>query len=189
MRLPVLSLLCFTTLACTQAPAEPADTAGEQPPPITDPSTASSGEDDIRHFLLQEYPDAAPMRYALAWHDLDGDGADEAIVHLAAPYFCGTGGCNTLVLTQAGPMWRKVGDISVSRTPISVLDSKTDGWDDLVVSISGGGGPSGRIVLKFDGQSYPSNPTVAPATPTDEVGTELISENPELMELAETTSN
>lgn len=189
MRLPVLSSLCLATLACTQAPAEPTYTAGEQPPPIAGPSTASSGEDDIRHFLLQEYPDAAPMRYALAWNDLDGDGADEAIVHLVAPYFCGTGGCNTLVLTQAGPMLRKVGDISVSRTPISVLDSKTNGWDDLVVSISGGGGPSGRMVLKYDGRSYPSNPTVAPATPTDEVGTELISEDPEMVELAATTSD
>ena len=141
-------------------------------------------EEDIRHFLLQQYPDAAPMRYALAWRDLDGDDADEAIVYLAGSYFCGTGGCNTLVLTPAGPMWRKVGEISVSRTPITVLDSSSEGWKDLTVAISGGGGAAGNALLRFDGSAYPSNPTVPPAETTAETGTVLIAEEPEFTDLA-----
>ena len=145
---------------------------------------APSRDEDIRHFLAQEYPDAAPLKYALAWHDLDGDGADEAIVHLVTPYFCGTGGCNTLVLMSAGPMWRKVGEISVSRTPVSVLETSSNGWRDITVAVAGGGGPTGNAVLKFDGTAYPSNPTVAPAELTDATGTELLPEEPELVELA-----
>ena len=140
-------------------------------------------EEDIRHFLLQEYPDAAPMQYALAWHDLDGDGADEAIVHVVSSYFCGTGGCNTLVLTPAGPMWSKVAEISVSRTPVTVLDSSTNGWKDITVAVGGGGGASGNALLKFDGTAYPDNPTVEPATMTEETGTVLLAEDTELVKL------
>lgn len=133
--------------------------------------------------LLQEYPDAAPMQYALAWKDLNGDGADEAIVHLVTPYFCGSGGCNTLVLTPAGPMWSKVGEISVSRTPVTVMDTSTNGWKDITVAIGGGGGPSGNALLKFDGKAYPLNPTVPPAEMTDKIGTELLAEEPAMTKL------
>ena len=146
-------------------------------------AAAPTRDDDIRHFLLQKYPEAGSMRYALAWNDLDGDGAEEAIVHLASPYFCGSGGCPTLVLTPAGPMWRKVGDISVSRTPVTVLDSETQGWKDITVAVSGGGGPSGNARLAFDGEAYPQNPTVPPAEMTAETGTVVISETPEFLEL------
>ena len=34
--------------------------------------------------------------------------------------------------------------------------------------------------MTFDGSSYPSNPTVAPARMTDKTGTVLIPENPEM---------
>lgn len=140
-------------------------------------------EEDIQHYLSQTFPDALPLRYALAWHDLDGDGADEAIVYMVSSYYCGTGGCNTLVLTPAGPMWREVANISVSRTPIGVAESATNGWQDLTVAVGGGGGEAGYALLKFDGEAYPSNPTVAPAEMTDEIGTQLLAEEPELVEL------
>ena len=141
-------------------------------------------EEDIRHFLAQEYPEAEDIRYALAWRDLHDDGIDEAIVYVVSPSICGTGGCNTLVLAQAGAMWSKVGDISVSRTPISVLDSETNGWHDLTLAISGGGGPSGNVRLEFDGEAYPSNASTAPPETAEAEGTELIADQPELQEVA-----
>ena len=179
-----LAAASLITLAGCSSGTEPDETA-ETAAPETQASEAAapSREDDIRHFLLQEYPEAGSMRYALAWSDLDGDGADEAIVYLAAPYFCGTGGCPTLVLTPAGPMWRKVGDISVSRTPVTVMESETNGWKDITVAVSGGGGPSGNALLKFDGEAYPSNPTVAPAEMTTDTGTVVIAETPEFIDL------
>ena len=179
-----LAAVSLLTLAACSPGAEPAEPEGPDTA-ATDAAEAAAPtrEDDIEHFLLQEYPDAAPMQYALAWTDLDSDGTDEAIVHLITPYFCGTGGCNTLVLTQAGPMWRKVGDISVSRTPVTVLDTASNGWKDITVAVSGGGGASGTALLKFDGEAYPSNPTVAPAEMTDATGTIVIAEEPELTEL------
>lgn len=174
----------FAIAACSQT--EDTEIAVEDTgEAVAETASAStpSPENDVRHFLLQEYPDAAPMRYALAWSDLDGDGTDEAIVHLVGPYFCGTGGCPTLVLTPAGPMWRKVADISVSRTPVTVLDTSSNGWKDITVAIAGGGGPSGNALLKFDGEAYPSNPTVAPAEMTEETGTVVIEEEPDFTDL------
>lgn len=180
-RLIAAAAIALALSACSQ-PEEEAPVS-EAATEVVSPAPANA-EEDIRHFLLQEYPDAAPLKYALAWHDLNGDGADEAIVHLVTPYFCGTGGCNTLVLTSAGPMWRKVGEISVSRTPVSVLETRSNGWKDLTVAIGGGGGQSGNALLKFDGTAYPSNPTVAPAEMTDITGTELLPEESNLIELA-----
>lgn len=178
-------LLAFGALAACNGPADPAASTTPEASASAQTSPApANAEEDVRHFLLQEYPDAGAMQYALAWSDLDGDGANEAIVHIVSPMLCGTGGCNTLVLAPAGPMWRKVGDISVSRTPITVLDSETRGWKDLTVDIGGGGGAAGTALLKFDGKAYPENPTVSPAELTGTKGTELIPEEPKLNELA-----
>ena len=134
------------------------------------------------HLLLGEYPDAGTIRYAAAWADLDGDGVDEAVVHLVGPYFCGSGGCNTLILQRAGAMWTKIAEISISRLPITVMDTSTDGWRDLTVAVGGGGGRAGHALLRYDGEGYPVNPTVAPATPTEAVGTVLIGKNAKLTE-------
>lgn len=171
--------LAAIVLSACGAPADEAapttgDTAEELAAPTVPPP--SDAEEDIRHFLLQEYPDATSIPYDFAWSDLNGDGEDEAIVYLGGPYFCGTGGCNLLVLTPAGQMWRKVGDISVSRTPVSVLETSTNGWRDLTVAVSGGGGPSGTMILKFDGESYPSNASTAPEAPSGAKGEELLPE-------------
>ncbi|WP_369027176.1 hypothetical protein [Qipengyuania sp. RANM35] len=168
--------------ACGGSPSPAPDESATESSEAVSPAPANA-EEDIKHFLLQEYPDASPMQYALAWSDLNSDGADEAIVYLVTPYFCGTGGCNTLILTPAGPMWEKVGEISVSRTPITVMDTSSNGWKDITVAIGGGGGAPGNALLKFDGKAYPSNPTVAPAEVTDKIGTELIAEEPVMTKL------
>ncbi|GAA5052413.1 hypothetical protein GCM10023208_13200 [Erythrobacter westpacificensis] len=149
----------------------------------TAPGGQPSAQEDIRRYLLQNYPDVAPGQFAYALHDLDGDGADEAIVYLASRYFCGTGGCNTLVLAPAGPMWREVANISVSRTPVAVAQTASNGWQDLLVSVGGGGAEAGMALLKFDGDAYPSNPTVPPAELTDQTGEVLLAEEPEMIAL------
>ncbi|HSM53982.1 MAG TPA: hypothetical protein VK839_07375 [Erythrobacter sp.] len=186
LRLLAAPAILLTIAACSQPEeaAPPAETAAE------DVSLASASRDeDIRHFLAQEYADYLPLSYAVAWTDLDSDGTDEAIVHVVSPMLCGSGGCNTLVLASAGPMWRKVGDISVSRTPIAVMESSNNGWKDIAVAIAGGGGPSGSALLKFDGTKYPSNPTVPPAEMTEAAGNQVLAEEPELIELKPETES
>ena len=44
-----------------------------------------------------------------------------------------------------------------------MLPSKSHGWHDLGVAVAGGGGEAGVAAMKFNGKSYPDNPTVPPA--------------------------
>lgn len=69
-----------------------------------------------------------------------------------------------------------------TRLPIRLLTTTTNGWQDLAVSVSGGGiRPGYEVKLAFDGKKYPSNPTIAPAKriPSQTPGTTLIQEGAE----------
>lgn len=44
------------------------------------------------------------------------------------------------------------------------------------MTVGGGGIPSGLRRLRFDGESYPDNPTVAPAEAVDDIGTVVVGE-------------
>jgi heat shock protein HslJ len=112
------------------------------------------------------------IRYFHGSADLDEDGDAEVLVHVVGPMLCGTGGCNTLVLTPGDSGYDVVTDISLTRPPIRVSSRSSRGWKNLLVAVSGGGIlPGHDAELRFDGSSYPSNPTVPPAEPeTDTTG-------------------
>jgi hypothetical protein len=123
--------------------------------------------------------DAGSFRYYSRAIDLNGDGRDEAVVYVVSPMYCGTGGCNTLVFTPQDGGLREVSSISITRPPIVAAETKSNGWRDLVVHVSGGGIVSGyEARLRFDGRSYPSNPSVPPAEPVEGAvnGTVLVSD-------------
>ena len=98
--------------------------------------------------------------------DLNGDGRPEVLVYLFGPYMCGSGGCNTLVFrrTEAGP-YQLVADIALTNNPVVVSERRTNGWNDLITLVAGGGARAHYAVLRFDGKTYPNNPTTPPAVP------------------------
>lgn len=101
-------------------------------------------------------------RYRSGQFDLDGDGLNDSLIYLGGPRFCGSGGCRLYIhrVTPAGETL--LGQTTVTRLPVGVLESQTNGMRDLTVSVGGGGmAPSVRI-LRFDGENYASNPTVEP---------------------------
>ena len=105
-----------------------------------------------------------PIRSAS--NDLDGDGLTEEVVYLTDRSYCGSGGCNALVLKRTGQTFRVVMKATVTWPPIRVLPTRTNGWRDLGVTVHGGGITRAyEARLRFDGQRYPSNPTVPPAEP------------------------
>jgi hypothetical protein len=122
----------------------------------------------LKAFLQKYDKDQGPSAdalYSLALFDLNNDGNREVLVYLSgSPVWCGTGGCTLLILTPQGNSYSLVTDMSVTRPPISVLPTTTNGWRDLGVWVQGGGIVNGYdVVLKFNGKTYPENPTMPPS--------------------------
>ncbi|GAB7554119.1 hypothetical protein NRB_36300 [Novosphingobium sp. 11B] len=106
--------------------------------------------------------------YKVALFDLDNDGSPEALIYAKAtingggrPDLCGSGGCNLYVLSLSGNDYRQVTAVTVTRPPIRVLPSQSNGWHDLSVLVAGGGTRAHQARLEFDGHTYPSNPSLA----------------------------
>jgi len=104
-------------------------------------------------------------RYINALVDLRDDGKHEAIVYITDPDWCGTGGCTALILEPENSSYRIITETTIVHLPIRVLETKSHGWRDLGVWVQGGGiQPGYEAKLSYDGKTYPSNPSVAPAT-------------------------
>lgn len=75
--------------------------------------------------------------------------------------------------------YREITDISVARPPVRVLATSTRGWRDLGVMVAGGGIARGyEVRLRYDGHSYPDNPTVSPAVRLQAIaGKQIIGED------------
>ena len=123
----------------------------------------SAPEESLKRFL-QTLDDSKSTRYVAAFRDINDDGTAEAIVYLMGRKWCGSGGCNTLVLARDGTSWRTVATIAITKPPIRVLRDTSNGWHSIGVWVQGGGIQSGyEAELRFDGKTYPKNPSVPPA--------------------------
>ena len=125
----------------------------------------TSAKTSLRAFL--EHFDAdLKGRFTDALVDLNGDGKPEAVVYLSSNDWCGSGGCTTLILVRDGNPWRLLTKVTITRPPIRVLATKSNGWRSIGVWVQGGGiQPGYEAELRFDGKKYPSNPSTAPARP------------------------
>lgn len=113
--------------------------------------------------ILRTLDDDRSARYLLAFRDLNGDGTPEAIVYLIGSW-CGSGGCSMFILTPKGSSWRIVTNIRITRPPIYVLSDKSKGWHSIGVWVQGGGiQPGYEAELRFNGKTYPTNPSMPPA--------------------------
>jgi hypothetical protein len=132
-------------------------------------SPPSPAEDSLRAFLknhlrVTSSGNRADTRYREAFVDLNGDGRPEAIVYITGSAWCGSGGCLTLILAQAGSSYRVVSRITITRPPVCVLPHTSNGWRDIAVRVQGGSTqPGHEAELRFDGKAYPENPSVLPA--------------------------
>jgi heat shock protein HslJ len=95
-----------------------------------------------------------PGRYVYGRVDLDGDGRDEVFVYLLGSIFCGTGGCNLLLLESADEGYSLVNDFPISRLPVIVSGERTAGWSVIYRRESGGGAPPSIVKHTFDGTRY-----------------------------------
>jgi len=134
---------------------------------------SSKQADSLKRFLQGYHPpepdskERGATRYSSAFVDLRDDGMQEVIVYLTGAWWCGSGGCSTLVLAPDGSSYKVITKITITRLPIRVLKAKSNGWHDLGVMVRvwyGEGDVYAREAeLSFDGRSYPSNPSIPPA--------------------------
>ena len=112
---------------------------------------------------LQSLDADKSTRYIAAFKKLNSSGKLEAIVYLSGENWCGSGGCNTLILDRINGVWKNVATITVTRLPIRILKSTSHGRRNIGVWVKGGGVQTGfEAELRFDGKTYPRNPTVLP---------------------------
>lgn len=111
-------------------------------------------KDDIAKGII----DSLSRKFRIYEYDLNGDGKKEIFVGLNGPYFCGSGGCSVQLLNDKGDA---ITYFSVTNYPVVISNTKTNGWNDLILMSSGK-----YHLLKFNGKTYPSNPSVAPAFKT-----------------------
>ena len=126
-------------------------------------ATASEAPASVKAYIHDHLGDTKGYRYAQT--DLNNDGKPEAVIYVTDPQYCGSGGCNLVVLTPQGSGWRQALNATVAQPPILVLAGTTHGWHDIGVSVHGGGASPHVARLRFDGVRYPDNPTLAPAEP------------------------
>ena len=114
---------------------------------------------------LPPYAERKQIKYAYSLVDLNGDGANEALVYVDAGMVCGTGGCGLDVFARHGPAWHRVASMTIGYAPIQVLPTKTNGWHDLGIYSRFSATEGNQARLRFDGATYPRNPSVPPAEP------------------------
>lgn len=146
---------------------------------------AQSPTDGRIEQLLESYLQAPVLdpgndpRYERAFADLKDDGNPEAIIYLTDPSWCGSGGCTALIFAPHDSGFELVTKITVTRLPIRLLKTKTNGWHDLSVLVAGGGISAHDVKLRFNGKTYPSSPSKQPAVgPNDEVGGQVVLPGP-----------
>jgi hypothetical protein len=116
--------------------------------------------------FLQTFDGDLKDRFVAAFADLNSDGRPEAIVYLTSNDWCGSGGCTTLILVPDGDSWRLLTKTPITRPPIRLLRTRSNGWRNIGVWVQGGGiQPGYQAELRFDGKTYPSNPSMPPARP------------------------
>ncbi|WFD10010.1 hypothetical protein [Tepidibacter hydrothermalis] len=111
------------------------------------------------HKTMPEYDKETygPVRYYYNKVDLNGDGKEEIFTVLYGMYVAGSGGGTGLLFDND---YNLVTQFSLVRTPVIISDNKTNGWNEILMYVSGGGVESFYAQMKFDGKTYPSNPSV-----------------------------
>ncbi len=162
---PVALALMFASLsvaACSpaeepaSAPTAPETAAPPERPAVPTAQTNDPALGTAIAAVLGE--DAATTRTVVR---VVGEGPGRiALVYLVGMNWCGSGGCNLLILRPGVAGWEQVGNVSRVSNPVRLLASSTNGLPDIGVTVSGGGGPAAyEAKVSFDGTSYPRFPS------------------------------
>jgi hypothetical protein len=79
------------------------------------------------------------VHYFAKWFDLNHDGQKEAVVYVASPSLCGSGGCNTYVFQwhASKQIYEQIGHIPTSQPPVMATPQRSEGWNNLRIRRNG----------------------------------------------------
>ncbi|MFA0086679.1 hypothetical protein [Vibrio sp. 10N.261.51.F12] len=131
--------------------------AGCQPQGTQEPLPESYGLDNVdilvnQKILIPQKLTDKDYKFKAGVADLNNDGNSEIMVLMQDSYFCGSGGCNAYIFDAKG---HQISAMTVTREPILRSDRRSNGWSDILVWSDGA-----LRTMEYDGQSYPSNPSV-----------------------------
>jgi len=105
--------------------------------------------------VLLDFKVVKSTPYTKEYVDLNGDDIPEAIVYLVGPHWCGSGGCTLLILKQESGKWKVISKIPTVNTPIHILASKEQQWQDLsVIQVGGGELVPKTVLINFKAGKY-----------------------------------
>jgi len=102
------------------------------------------------------------IRYYYNKVDLNEDGNPEVFVYLVGSPVCGTGGCSAAILKKVNEEYTLLSTFTLVNNPIIICNKKTNGYKDITMFVYGGGIESFFSQIKYDGTTYPSNPSIQP---------------------------
>jgi uncharacterized protein YecT (DUF1311 family) len=147
-------------------------------PPALAADQPSVGSSELKEFLRVELhdpygPDDVGTRYSAVAVELH-DKIKDIVVYVTGSDWCGSRGCYALLLEPEGHTFRVITHFTFINLPIRVLGTSTKGWHDLTVQARGDGQRPHRVILKFNGQTYP-NPSAAYTVYAEDetIGTDL----------------
>lgn len=121
-----------------------------------DDALAASIKDYLNNSFLKANDlkaiNADEKKFQLYPIDLNKDGKNEVFVYLNSPYFCGSGGCTVLLLSDKLDLITK---FTVTSPPLFVEPTQKNGWN--VISVQSG---NEWKELVYNAGTYPSNPSV-----------------------------
>lgn len=95
-------------------------------------------------------------QYDFMKKDLNNDGLQDAIIYFKTPYgqWCDVHGCTLLILRGHPDGFSVLGEIQSIRPPFHISKSKTSGWQDIGVYVSGKSESAHMALLSYDGKQY-----------------------------------
>ncbi len=151
-----------------EQPVEQVEVKNEVPKEIYAPQSVNDAlAEQIKDFITTQYLsegdlniiDASQRKFQLYQIDLNNDGKNEVFVNFMTSYFCGTGGCTSLLLS---PELKTITKFTVTRTPLWVEQTVKNGWKIILTRSQGE-----LKELNYTNGTYPSNPSMVEKAPYD----------------------
>ncbi|EJO5347041.1 hypothetical protein NRP93_001108, partial [Clostridium botulinum] len=111
----------------------------------------------IKEFDLDQYKDS--IRYYYNKVDLNEDGNPEIFAYVVGMPVCGTGGCSAAIFEDNKGEYKLLARFSLVNNPVIISNNKTNGYKDIIMNVYGGGIENFFALIKYDGTTYPSNPS------------------------------